>query len=74
LFDKTGTLTKGEMTVRKIFAGGRMIEVTGSSYTWREFKGSDTINITKEQSLQLLLKKEDCSVVTILDKRGQVVY
>ena len=30
--DKTGTLTKGEMTVRKIFAGGRMIEVTGSGY------------------------------------------
>lgn len=30
--DKTGTLTKDEMTVRKIYAGGHMIEVTGSGY------------------------------------------
>jgi P-type Ca2+ transporter type 2C len=30
--DKTGTLTKGEMTVRKIFADNKMIEVTGSGY------------------------------------------
>jgi len=26
--DKTGTLTKGEMTVRKIYTGGNMVEVT----------------------------------------------
>ena len=39
--DKTGTLTKGEMTVRKIFAGGRLIEVTGAGYEPKgEFKGS----------------------------------
>ena len=31
--DKTGTLTKDEMTVRKIFVAGQMIEVTGSGYT-----------------------------------------
>jgi P-type Ca2+ transporter type 2C len=30
--DKTGTLTKGEMTVRRIFDGGRMIEVSGAGY------------------------------------------
>ena len=30
--DKTGTLTKGEMTVRKIFTGGKAIEVTGAGY------------------------------------------
>ena len=30
--DKTGTLTKNEMTVRKIFTAGRMIEVSGSGY------------------------------------------
>ena len=30
--DKTGTLTKGEMTVRRIFTGGEMIDVTGVGY------------------------------------------
>jgi Ca2+-transporting ATPase len=30
--DKTGTLTKGEMTVRRIFDGERMIEVSGAGY------------------------------------------
>ncbi len=30
--DKTGTLTKDEMTIRKIFAGGRLFDVSGSGY------------------------------------------
>ena len=30
--DKTGTLTKGEMTVRKIYAEGKLYEVTGVGY------------------------------------------
>ena len=30
--DKTGTLTKDEMTVRKIYAGGQVIEVSGAGY------------------------------------------
>jgi len=30
--DKTGTLTKDEMTVRKIFVAGQMLEVSGSGY------------------------------------------
>jgi Ca2+-transporting ATPase len=30
--DKTGTLTKDEMTVRKIFVAGQMLEVTGTGY------------------------------------------
>lgn len=30
--DKTGTLTKDEMTVRKIFVGGRTVEVFGAGY------------------------------------------
>jgi Ca2+-transporting ATPase len=33
--DKTGTLTKGEMTVRHIFAGNKLYEVTGSGYETR---------------------------------------
>ncbi len=30
--DKTGTLTKDEMTVRKIFVAGKMLEVSGAGY------------------------------------------
>ena len=30
--DKTGTLTKGEMTVRRVFAGGRTSEISGAGY------------------------------------------
>lgn len=31
--DKTGTLTKNEMTVKKIFAGGKIFETTGIGYS-----------------------------------------
>lgn len=31
--DKTGTLTKGEMTARRVFAGGNLMEVSGVGYT-----------------------------------------
>ncbi|HWP57708.1 MAG TPA: cation-translocating P-type ATPase [Candidatus Acidoferrales bacterium] len=30
--DKTGTLTKGEMTVRRVWAGGELIDVSGAGY------------------------------------------
>jgi Ca2+-transporting ATPase len=31
--DKTGTLTRDEMTVRKVFAGGELLDVSGVGYT-----------------------------------------
>jgi Ca2+-transporting ATPase len=31
--DKTGTLTKGEMTVRKLYLGGRIVDVSGTGYS-----------------------------------------
>jgi len=38
--DKTGTLTKGEMTVKKIYVDGGLIEVTGAGYEPKgELKG-----------------------------------
>jgi Ca2+-transporting ATPase len=54
--DKTGTLTKGEMTVRKLFAGGRMIEVTGAGYEpVGEFRGSDKIDLGECEPIRKLL-------------------
>jgi Ca2+-transporting ATPase len=70
--DKTGTLTKGEMTVRKIFAGGRAIEVTGAGYEPKgEFKGSE-IDIKNSQSLQVLLQGGLlCSDAILEEKEGK---
>ncbi len=37
--DKTGTLTRGEMTVRQVFCGGQLLQVTGAGYEPRgEFR------------------------------------
>ncbi|MDI6720990.1 MAG: HAD-IC family P-type ATPase, partial [Candidatus Aenigmarchaeota archaeon] len=57
--DKTGTLTKNEMTVRKIYAGGRIIDVTGEGYFaeggftegGRELEGDDSIRLLLETGL-----------------------
>jgi Ca2+-transporting ATPase len=70
--DKTGTLTKGEMTVRKIFTGGRAIEVTGAGYEPKgEFKGSE-IDIKKNPSLQVLLQGGLlCSDADLHEKEGK---
>ena len=55
--DKTGTLTKGEMTIRKVFFFGKVIEVTGAGYApVGEFRGSGPIDVAKSSSLQMLLK------------------
>jgi len=72
--DKTGTLTKGEMTVRKIFAGGRAIEVTGAGYEPKgEFKGSE-IHITNNKPLQMLLQGGLlCSDAVLEQKEGKWV-
>ncbi len=55
--DKTGTLTKGEMTVRKIYVGGKIIEVTGVGYEAKgEFlQGNDKIDVKNDSDLNLLL-------------------
>ena len=55
--DKTGTLTKGEMTVRKIYVGGKIIDVTGVGY---EPKGEflldgKPLNPKNDDDLRLLL-------------------
>ena len=55
--DKTGTLTKGEMTVRKIYYGGRPVEVTGVGYAPEgTFKGLEPEDCKQGSGLELLLK------------------
>ncbi|MEW6440188.1 MAG: cation-translocating P-type ATPase [bacterium] len=55
--DKTGTLTKGQMTIRKIFTGGQMIEVTGTGYAPEgEFRGSGAIRVDAHPPLETVLR------------------
>lgn len=70
--DKTGTLTKGEMTVRKIFTGGKAIEITGVGYEPKgEFRGSE-INFKNSKSLQFLLQGGLlCSDSSLEEKEGK---
>jgi Ca2+-transporting ATPase len=71
--DKTGTLTKGEMTVRKIFTGGSLIEVTGVGYVPEgEFRGSDLLKLTNSKSFRLLLQGGLlCSDAVLEEKEGK---
>ncbi|MES0279193.1 MAG: HAD-IC family P-type ATPase, partial [Dehalococcoidales bacterium] len=75
--DKTGTLTLNEMMIRRIFTGGRMIEVTGEGYKPEgDFKlGGRVIDPQEQPPLPLLLRigaltndalllgEEDCCTV-----------
>jgi Ca2+-transporting ATPase len=56
--DKTGTLTRNEMTVRKLYVGTNIIEVTGQGYEPKgEFmKDNHKLDLKKENELLLLLR------------------
>lgn len=71
--DKTGTLTKGEMTVRKIFSGGRMIEVSGVGYDpVGELRDAEDIKVNDDLSLQLfLLAGTLCNDAILQEKEGR---
>lgn len=71
--DKTGTLTKGEMTVRKIYTDGRVIEVTGVGYEPKgELKGTDIPDLMQNQSLQMFLKSGIlCNDSVLVEKEGK---
>jgi len=73
--DKTGTLTRGEMTVRKIFSGGKMIEVTGIGYAPEgELRGSGPIKIDDHPSLRTFLQGSIlCSDAILEQKEGKWV-
>jgi Ca2+-transporting ATPase len=55
--DKTGTLTKGEMTVRKIHAGGTNIGVSGAGYSPEgQLTGPDGRVVLLDEVLRQLLR------------------
>ena len=75
--DKTGTLTKDEMTVRRIFVGGKLLEVSGAGYEPRgQFSYNESV-MEPPETLKLLLQAatlaSDADVVyNDLDKRWQI--
>ena len=54
--DKTGTLTKDEMTVRKIFVGGRIYEVSGAGYEPSGTFSRNGSSVEPDASLNALLR------------------
>jgi P-type Ca2+ transporter type 2C len=54
--DKTGTLTRDEMTVRKIFVAGKIIEVTGAGYEPSGQFREDGVTVEPSESLKLFLR------------------
>lgn len=71
--DKTGTLTRGEMTARKIFAGGALLEVTGVGYEPKgEFRAAgDERNPRVPTAVSRLLEVAClCSDAVLEDRQG----
>lgn len=54
--DKTGTLTKDEMTAKKIYAGGQVLEVTGTGYDPAGKFHIDNAAIEPPKTVRLLLQ------------------
>lgn len=56
--DKTGTLTQNEMTVRQIYAGGRLIDVSGAGYEPKgEFQsGGRVADIAGDEAVRTMMK------------------
>jgi len=73
--DKTGTLTKNEMTVERILANGKIIEVSGAGYEPRgEFSiNGQKIEAKNNEELALLLKGAAlCSNAILEEKKGKI--
>ena len=56
--DKTGTLTQDQMTVRRIYVSGKLVDVTGAGYEPKgEFQiGGKMVNITSDSTVQTMMK------------------
>jgi Ca2+-transporting ATPase len=71
--DKTGTLTRNEMTIRRIFVGGRDIEVTGEGYkpSGEFLDGGEAVDAS-EEGLRLILRIGALCNNSSLDRHGEV--
>ncbi len=68
--DKTGTLTRGEMTVRKVYSGGKYVEVTGAGYEPEgEFKGE--LSTGEDPLKTLLVCGALCNDANLFEAEGQ---
>lgn len=78
--DKTGTLTQNEMTVTRIWAGGKFVGITGSGYTPKgEFTHEDeTISLDQfpavKTSLWLGTLNNDAHIEHSGEQAGQETY
>jgi Ca2+-transporting ATPase len=54
--DKTGTLTKDEMTVRKIYVDGQLLNVSGAGYEPEGSFSSNGQGVEPSKSLEMLLR------------------
>ncbi len=71
--DKTGTLTKGEMTVRKIFTNGKMIDVTGVGYAAKGQFLHDNSPLTPKEDVNLNLLLGASAVCTNASYDGEKI-
>jgi len=70
--DKTGTITKGEMTVKKIYADGKIFDIGGTGYEAKGdvlYKGNK-IELAKEETLNLIYKTAVLCNDTIIQRKG----
>lgn len=67
--DKTGTLTQNEMTVRKVYVGEEMIDVSGEGY---DPKGEFTGAVDKHQQNFTLMMKASALCNNAVLQRGSV--
>ncbi|HEX7364680.1 MAG TPA: calcium-transporting P-type ATPase, PMR1-type [Dehalococcoidia bacterium] len=72
--DKTGTLTQDQMTVRRVYVDGRLIEVTGVGYEPKgDFRKGDSIwNPEGDEALRRLLQIGTLCNDTTLNSTGGI--